>query len=120
MKCVDSILANDERCFVSSRDPCSGTRNVLFPFPRQTALQWLLTGTGPLTSPGCENGAFHKTTDDKTAPDLQASVCVCVRPLVEVGHGTGSGFDLFCVAAEGIIYHIWVAAVTYPISIPQI
>eukprot|EP00903_Cladosiphon_okamuranus_P007876 g7613.t1 len=36
-----------------------------------TALQWLLTGTGPLTSPGCENGAFYKTTPDKSASDLQ-------------------------------------------------
>ncbi|CBJ25560.1 conserved unknown protein [Ectocarpus siliculosus] len=36
-----------------------------------TALQWLLTGTGPLTSPGCENGAFFKTTPDKAAADLQ-------------------------------------------------
>lgn len=37
----------------------------------QTALQWLLTGSGPLASSGCENGAFLKTSDDKAAPDLQ-------------------------------------------------
>lgn len=37
----------------------------------QTALQWLLTGTGPLTSPGCENGAFFKTTPDKGSSDVQ-------------------------------------------------
>lgn len=40
---------------------------------RQTALRWLLTGTGPLTSPGCENGAFYKTSADKAASDLQVN-----------------------------------------------
>ncbi|CAM9780224.1 unnamed protein product [Laminaria digitata] len=36
-----------------------------------TALRWFLTGTGPLTSPGCENGAFYKSSADKKASDLQ-------------------------------------------------
>ncbi|CAM9921007.1 unnamed protein product [Ascophyllum nodosum] len=38
---------------------------------KMTALRWLLTGTGPLTSPGCENGAFYKTSAAKAASDLQ-------------------------------------------------
>ena len=39
----------------------------------QTALRWFLTGTGPLTSPGCENGAFYKSSADKKASDLQVT-----------------------------------------------
>lgn len=39
----------------------------------QTALRWLLTGTGPLTSPGCENGAFYRSAKEKNKPDIQAS-----------------------------------------------
>ncbi|CAN0254078.1 unnamed protein product, partial [Ectocarpus sp. 4 AP-2014] len=37
----------------------------------QTVLRWLLTGTGPLASPGVENGAFLATSSDKRAPDVQ-------------------------------------------------
>lgn len=45
--------------------------------PRQTVLRWLLTGTGPLASPGVENGAFLATSANKAAPDVQVRLsCV--------------------------------------------
>ncbi|CAM9137760.1 unnamed protein product, partial [Discosporangium mesarthrocarpum] len=55
--------------------PLSITDRVLRPgsgkVNKLVGLQWMLTGTGPLTSPGCDNGAFHKTSPDKAKPDLQ-------------------------------------------------
>mmetsp|Transcript_30557 Transcript_30557/g.40369 ORF Transcript_30557/g.40369 Transcript_30557/m.40369 type:complete len:624 (+) Transcript_30557:73-1944(+) len=35
------------------------------------ALQWAVTGTGPLTTVGCDHGAFVKTSEDLSSPDLQ-------------------------------------------------
>lgn len=48
-------------------------------FPRQAVLRWVLTGTGPLVSPVCEQGAFFKTSPDKTLSDVQVSHDMMVR-----------------------------------------
>jgi len=37
----------------------------------QHVLQWALFGTGPLTSPGCDHGAFLKTQPGLKEPDVQ-------------------------------------------------
>jgi len=34
-------------------------------------LRWLLRGSGPLTTPGCDHGAFVKTQSTLDQPDLQ-------------------------------------------------
>lgn len=37
----------------------------------QHVLRWLLAGSGPLTSPGCDHGAFLRTRPDISEPDVQ-------------------------------------------------
>ncbi len=34
-------------------------------------LRWALTGSGPMVSPGCDHGAFHKSQPNLAEPDLQ-------------------------------------------------
>jgi len=53
---------------VSSKLKIPGTT---IPHPK-AALQWLFTGTGPLTSTGCDHGGFFRTSAAATpSPDLQ-------------------------------------------------
>nr|WPK42888.1 fatty acid photodecarboxylase [Nannochloropsis gaditana] len=40
------------------------------PKPHQV-LRWTLTGSGPLTTPGCDHGAFLKTREDLQEPNVQ-------------------------------------------------
>jgi hypothetical protein len=41
--------------------------------PKHVA-KWLITGSGPLTTPGCDHGAFIKTDPSLPEPDLQVGL----------------------------------------------
>ena len=57
--------------------------------PKPTSvLKWALAGAGPLTSPGCDHGAFVKTDANLPEADLQVSSRACMHACTRDRRGT--------------------------------
>lgn len=56
----------------SSTDEVMWRPKGMKPQPRLKAIkQWLINGVGPLTSPGCDHGAYYRTDKRLQSPDIQ-------------------------------------------------
>ena len=56
----------------SSTDEVMWRPKGMKPRPRLKAIkQWLINGVGPLTSPGCDHGAYYRTDKRLQSPDIQ-------------------------------------------------
>lgn len=58
----------DQKVSVTDEFKLFGISNIPNPWPM---IKYLLTGTGPMTSVGCDYGGFFKTSKSKEDPDLQ-------------------------------------------------
>jgi len=62
------VYTVDQKVSVTDEFKLFGISNLPSPMP---LLKYLLSGTGPMTSVGCDYGGFFKTSEEKEDPDLQ-------------------------------------------------
>lgn len=66
-----TVIAHDITKKISVTDVLFTRKSIMKP---QHILRWLISGKGPLTTPGCDHGAFLRTRPDVSEPDLQVRV----------------------------------------------
>lgn len=65
----------------------------------KVVLDWVLNKSGPLTSTGCDHGAFFKTKEELASPDLQMRF-LAARAITADGMGT---FTKVCTCTRKIV-----------------
>jgi len=94
--------ADQKGISVTSLIKIQGT-NLPHPKP---LLQWLFTGTGPLTSTGCDHGGFFRTAaapKDSESPDLQMRF-LAARAITADGMGTFTAFKKTTTLPDGFSF----------------